>query len=66
MSASEAERGMIFCSFNDQELPEIEKVVGLLKNKKVSEVFAMIDKYTELVNESKEESTLFEFAKNYC
>jgi hypothetical protein len=47
-------------------LPEIEKVVGLLKNKKVSEVFAMIDKYTELVNESKEESTLFEFAKNYC
>ena len=55
MSASEAERGMIFCSLNDQELSSIQKVVGLLKNKKVSEVFAMIDKYTELVNKSNEE-----------
>jgi hypothetical protein len=55
MSASEAERGMIFCSFNDEELPEIETVVELLKNKKVSEVFAMIHKYTELVNKSNEE-----------
>jgi len=59
MSASEAERGMIFCSFKDKELSKIEKVVNLLKNKKVSEVFAMIHKYTELLNKSNIKSSLF-------
>lgn len=38
---------MIFCSFKDKELDELDNILSILKDKTISDIIALIHKYTE-------------------
>ncbi|KAL4476176.1 hypothetical protein ABPG74_009909 [Tetrahymena malaccensis] len=65
VAASLAQRDMIFCSFKDKELDDIEEIIDQLQDKNVSYVINLIHRYTEYFRQKNSKFSLFQYAKEY-